>query len=94
MAFDTGASVVALTEADAERIGLPGNLRYTVPFATANGRGFGAPVTLRELRIGKLEIDNVKAVVMPNLDVSLLGQSFLSRLQSYQMRDGALTLNW
>src|ERR1700730_10445674 len=35
MAFDTGASVVALTEADAERIGLSGNLRYTVPFATA-----------------------------------------------------------
>jgi aspartyl protease family protein len=94
MAFDTGASVVALTEADAERIGLPGNLRYTVPFATANGRGFGAPVTLREVHIGKLEIDNVKAVAMPNLEVSLLGQSFLSRLQSYQMRDGALTLNW
>ena len=44
--------------------------------------------------MGKLEIDNVKAVVMPNLDVSLLGQSFLSRLQSYQMRDGALTLTW
>jgi len=94
MAFDTGASAVSLTEADAARIGVSGGLHYTIPFSTANGRAYGALVTLREIRIGKLEIDNVKAVVMPNLDVSLLGQSFLNRLQSYQMRDGVLTLTW
>ena len=94
MAFDTGASAVALTQADAARMGISGHLNYTIPFTTANGRAFGALVTLREIRIGKLEIDNVRAVVMPNLDVSLLGQTFLSRLESYQMRDGVLTLTW
>jgi aspartyl protease family protein len=94
MAFDTGAAVVSLTQADAARIGIAGGLNYTIPFATANGRSYGAPVTLREIRIGQLEIDNVQAVVMPNLNVSLLGQTFLSRLDSYQMKDGVLTLSW
>ena len=93
MVFDTGASVVSLTQADAERIGVSKNLSYTIPFGTANGRSYGAPVTLR-VRIGQHEIDDVKAVVMPNLNVSLLGQSFLSRLHSYEMRDGVLTLTW
>jgi len=94
MAFDTGAAMVSLTQADAARIGIAGSLNYTMPFATANGRSYGALVTLREVRIGQLEIDDVKAVVMPNLTVSLLGQTFLSRLDSYQMRDGVLTLTW
>jgi clan AA aspartic protease (TIGR02281 family) len=94
MAFDTGAAMVSLTQADAARIGISGGLNYTIPFGTANGRSYGAPVTLREIRIGQLEIDDVKAVVMPNLNVSLLGQTFLSRLDSYQMRDGILTLTW
>ena len=94
MAFDTGAAMVSLTQADAARIGISGSLNYTIPFGTANGRTYGAPVTLRDIRIGQLEIDDVKAVVMPNLNVSLLGQTFLSQLDSYQMRDGSLTLTW
>jgi aspartyl protease family protein len=94
MAFDTGASVVSLTKADAARLGIGGGLSYTMPFATGNGRTYGAPVKLREIRIGQLEIDDVDAVVMPNLSVSLLGQTFLRRLDSYQMRDGVLTLTW
>ena len=94
MAFDTGAAVVSLTQADAARLGLASGLNYTIPFATANGRSYGAPVILREIRIGQLEIDDVKAVVMPNLNVSLLGQTFLNRLRSYQMHDGVLTLTW
>jgi aspartyl protease family protein len=93
MAFDTGASVVSLTQVDAERIGISKNLSYTIPFDTANGRSYGAPVTLR-VRIGHHEIDNIRGVVMPHLNVSLLGQSFLSRLHSYEMRDGNLTLTW
>ena len=94
MAFDTGATMVSLTQADAARMGIAGGLAYTIPFATANGSTYGAAVTLRDIRIGQLEIADVKAVVMPNLNVSLLGQTFLSRLDSYQMRDGVLTLTW
>lgn len=94
MAFDTGASLVALTPGDAARAGVAGGLDYSMTFSTANGRALGAPVKLREIRIGQLEIDDVDGVVMQNLSVSLLGQSFLHRLDSYQMHDGVLTLTW
>jgi aspartyl protease family protein len=94
MAFDTGAGVVSLTQADAIKVGVAGNLNYSMPFTTANGHSFGAPVTLREIRIGQLVIPDVQAVVMQHLDVSLLGQTFLSRLHSYQMQNGVLTLTW
>ena len=49
---------------------------------------------LRELRIGQLVIYDVDAMVGENLNVSLLGQSFLTRLDSYEMRDGVLTLSY
>jgi clan AA aspartic protease (TIGR02281 family) len=94
MAFDTGASSVALTQADALKAGVAGNLNYSVPIGTANGRNMGAPVTLREIRIGQLVIEDVNAIVLQNLNVSLLGQTFLNRLHSYQMQDGVLTLTW
>jgi aspartyl protease family protein len=94
MAFDTGASMVSLTQADAARAGVAGNLNYTLSFGTANGRGLGAPVTLREIRIGQLVVQDVNAVVMQNLNTTLLGQTFLNRLESYQMRQGVLTLSW
>jgi aspartyl protease family protein len=94
MAFDTGASMVSLTQQDAIRAGVAGNLDYSMTFGTANGHARGAPVRLREVRIGQLAITDVDAVVMQNLNVSLLGQSFLKRLDSYQMKDGTLTLSW
>jgi clan AA aspartic protease (TIGR02281 family) len=53
-----------------------------------------APVTLREIRIGQLSIYNVPAAVLEKVNVSLLGMSFLSRLQGYEMRDGKLTISW
>jgi aspartyl protease family protein len=94
MAFDTGAAMVSLTQTDALKAGVAGNLNYTLSFSTANGQTRGAPVLLRSVRIDGLEIDNVQAVVMQNLNVSLLGQSFLNRLESYQMHDSVLTLSW
>ena len=51
-------------------------------------------MVLREIRVGQLVIRDVDAVVMQNLGTSLLGQSFLKRLESYQMKDGVLTLAW
>ena len=34
------------------------------------------------------------AAVLENLNLSLLGMSFLTRLQGYEMRDGRLTITW
>jgi aspartyl protease family protein len=92
---DTRATLVALTPGDAEAAGFGrNNLVFNVRTATANGVGRAASVKLREIRIGQFSAYDVPAVVMENLGTSLLGQSFLTRLDSYEMRDGVLTLNW
>jgi aspartyl protease family protein len=92
---DTGATMVVLTMQDAAAAGLSrGDLNFTMQTSTANGVARAAPVTLREVRLGQLSIDEVPAAVGENLGISLLGQSFLTRLDSYQMHDGTLTLNY
>lgn len=92
---DTGATWVSLTHQDAVRAGVAGNLNYTLPMVTANGLAKAARVTLGGVRIGELEVDDVEATVMPeDAGISLLGQSFLKRLQSYEMRGDQLTLTW
>jgi aspartyl protease family protein len=95
MLVDTGASLVTLTPADARAAGInPASLAYNGHVQTANGPARMAPVTLREIRIGQLSIYNVPAAVLEKVNVSLLGMSFLSRLQGYEMRDGKLTISW
>jgi len=95
MIVDTGATDVVLTMADAAKAGFSaGQLSFSGRSKTANGVTRVAPVTLRDVRIGQLEIGDVRASVVEHLDISLLGQTFLRRLESYEMRDGVLTLNW
>ena len=54
-----------------------------------------APVTLRELRIGQLSRRGLDAVVNEApMAVSLLGMSFLSRLEGWEAKDGRLMLYW
>ena len=92
---DTGASLVTLTPEDARAVGITrGELVFNRRVSTANGSARMAPVTLREVRIGQLSIYDVPAAVLENLNISLLGMSFLARLQSYEMRDGKLTISW
>lgn len=92
---DTGATYVALTLADAKAAGFErSDLVFNARAATANGVSRAATVTLREIRIGQFSIYDVPAFVEERLPISLLGQSFLTRLDGYEMRDGVLTLNW
>jgi aspartyl protease family protein len=92
---DTGASFVALTLADAAAAGIGrGSLSFTATMSTANGQAHAAPVRLREVRLGQLSIEDVQGVVQDGLPISLLGMSFLKRVESWEMRDGVLTLNW
>ena len=92
---DTGARLVALTLDDARAAGIGrSELTFSQLTQTANGRVRFAPVMLREVRIGQLSIENVPAAVIENLDQSLLGMSFLKRLKSFEMREGALTISW
>ena len=93
---DTGASDVVLSAADAERLRLnPGKLRYTQRYQTANGVVHAAPITLREVRIGQLEVYDVAASVNQGpMGLSLLGMSFLERLNGYAVRGERLILQW
>jgi aspartyl protease family protein len=92
---DTGASRVTLTLDDAHTAGIGrGELVFSQRSQTANGPAREAPITLREIRIEQLSIDNVAAAVNENLNISLLGMSFLKRLKSFEMREGALTISW
>ena len=92
---DTGASLVALTLDDARAAGIGrSELIFNQVTQTANGRVRFASVMLREVRVEQLSIENVPAAVIENLDQSLLGMSFLKRLKSFEMREGALTISW
>jgi aspartyl protease family protein len=95
MLVDTGASLVTLTPQDARAAGIaPSELVYNARVNTANGAARMAPVTLREIRIDQLTLYDIPAAVLENLNISLLGMSFLTRLQGYEMRDGKLTITW
>lgn len=95
MMVDTGASMIALTPRDARLIGLdPDNLRYTTPVSTAQGETMAAPVTLGRVTLGTIEMSRVPAEVMrENTDTSLLGMTFLNRLDGYEVRNDALLLH-
>jgi len=93
---DTGASKVSLAPQDAERLGFRANqLDFTESFHSANGIVRGAPVVLPHLRIGDIEMYDVEASVQESpMQVSLLGMTFLSRLESYQVQGDRMTLAW
>ncbi|HEX9835712.1 MAG TPA: TIGR02281 family clan AA aspartic protease [Alphaproteobacteria bacterium] len=94
MLVDTGASDVTLTQADARRIGFDTTrLVFTQRYMTANGMVRGAPVVLREVKIGPIVVRNVRASVSEGaLASSLLGLSYLNRLEGYAVSGGTLTL--
>jgi aspartyl protease family protein len=78
---DTGASVVALREGSAARLGIfPKASDYTAKIQTANGTGKAARVTLNRIDINGITVRDVRAIVVPDdqLAVNLLGMSFLS----------------
>jgi aspartyl protease family protein len=95
MIVDTGASTIVLRPEDAVKAGIDvGNLSYTVPVMTANGRTTAAKVRLSKVSIGPLDRQKVDALVArPGaLNESLLGMSFLSRLRSYEFSGDFLVL--
>jgi aspartyl protease family protein len=92
---DTGASVIALTAKNADRIGIrPMPSEFTTPVKTANGSIKAAPATLRAIEIDGITVRDVRALVLPDeaLSENLLGLSFLSRLRRFEYASGKLVL--
>jgi aspartyl protease family protein len=83
---DTGASGVALTVDDAERVGLSVDpQQFQVVGMGAGGPVRGSFATLDSVAIGQKEANGVEGVVLQGASVSLLGQSFLSRVGSVRI---------
>lgn len=81
MIVDTGASSIALSRPDAQRVGIdPDRLAYRGTAMTANGQVRTAGVTLDTLSIGPITDHRVPAMVIDgDLSGSLLGMSYLRR---------------
>ncbi len=79
---DTGASVIALSRADAARLGISTlESDFTDVARTASGEVGLKPIMLDRVALGSLEASQVEAaVVQQGLDISLLGQSWLRRV--------------
>ena len=91
---DTGATAVSLSLADAAAAGIDrSSLAFTVRTSTASGQSRAAPVTLRNVSIGQISINDVSGIVAENLSHSLLGMSFLNRLKGFEIREGSLIIS-
>lgn len=91
---DTGATIVALTGNDARAIGLDwSDSDLKLIGRGASGPVYGVPVMLSRMELGGLKARDVQAAVVPDgLEVSLLGQSFLSRLGDVRIEGEHMTL--
>lgn len=92
---DTGATVIALTEKDAARIGIrPFASDYTMNVTTANGPAKAAAARIASIDIGGVVVRDVDALVMPDkvLSQNLLGMAFLSRLKRFEYSGGRLVM--
>jgi aspartyl protease family protein len=91
--IDTGASFVALTKADAQRIGIP----FTESEFQVVGSGASGPVRGKLIQLDRIDLDgkevlHVQGAVLEGLDISLLGQAYLSRIGSVQMSGDEMVL--
>jgi aspartyl protease family protein len=90
---DTGADVVGLTMSDAERVGLhPDPSTFSIV-----GEGASGPVRGKAVKIDSIEIDgklvnDVQGVILENSSLSLLGQSYLTRMGEVQMSGDYMVL--
>jgi clan AA aspartic protease (TIGR02281 family) len=85
---DTGATTVALSQADAQRLGLKTDGAQRVGMHTANGTVVGHQLKLQRVRLGDVEVSDVTAVILPQqMPYVLLGNSFLNRFQMQRDND-------
>ena len=91
---DTGASAVALTPLDAQRLGFDTTkLNYAYKVMTANGEAHAAAIKLASVSVAGARVSDVDALVLDKgLDTSLLGMTYLGRLSRFEATKTALIL--
>ena len=94
--IDTGATSIAINETTARRLGVqPAQLDFNWPIMTANGQIKGARTVLRRVELGNIRINDVDAIVLKDnaLQSTLIGMSFLNRVESYKVERGTLKID-
>ncbi|MGA0603489.1 retropepsin-like aspartic protease family protein [Caulobacter sp. KR2-114] len=93
---DTGSSDIVLSPQDAQAVGVDiSSLNFHRMFATANGGGAGADYVAPTLEIGAIRLSNVHASInRAPMGESLLGMSFLRRMDSVEIKGDRMTLRW
>ena len=90
---DTGASIIALTRADAQRASIalsPGE--GEVIGQGAGGELYGEYVSLDRVELGHKQVQDMTGVVVEGGEQSLLGQAFLSKFASVEIHGDEMTL--
>ena len=92
---DTGASLVTLSREDARRMGIEvPETAFTTHLTTASGSLPAAPVRLKSVTVGGARVENVLALVVDaDMPASLLGMSYLGRLNRFEAGPAGLTFS-
>lgn len=93
--IDTGATYVAMNTSTARQLGLGlANSDFKHEVRTANGLTKAALVKLNRIEVGSISVSDVEAFVLEDraLSSTLIGMSFMSKLQSYRVRNNNLEL--
>ena len=90
---DTGASYITMNAQQARKLGLDFSNGKKVMMSTAKGKTTAHVFTIESVRIGGIELKNVKGAVVHELESSrmLLGMSFLSQVEM-QQKNGLMVL--
>ena len=94
MLVDSGASLVALTRRDAEAIGIDVDRLPVAGMAQTAGGQIPMRITMLDrVEVDGIEVRNVEAAVIDaDMGVSLLGQSFLAKLDAVNVEGDMMTL--
>lgn len=90
---DTGATGIALSRDDARKAGLAVSIGMPgVIGEGADGEVRGEYVTLDRVTLGHTSVENMSAVVLSAGEQTLLGQTFLSKFESVEMKGDRMIL--
>ena len=91
---DTGATNVILNSRDASKLGFfPADEEFIWRYTSANGDGWAAPVQLDHVTVGQTHAWDVQgAIIRAEMPSSLLGQSFLSKINGIEISGDRLSI--
>ena len=93
MLVDTGASGIALSREDARKAGIPTSIGMNeVVGRGADGSVHGEFITIDRIALGEKSAEQMPAMILNAGEQSLLGQSFLQKFASVEIRGDTMTL--